>query len=320
MADLISCVRKSSGVGDPLFVVCWSLKELRFRQLWGGGLTPIEHCFEVVIELKYAQRQAAMRLLVEEMEQPTAVYSSSALSGDAGLVGGQVQAGDDRDDDQSHQHKAQKKKKKHASKEKSRQRAAPPPTAAILAPQPPSHLLRENKGGAVHLHLDSDSLARLQGVFEGVLEDPRARRLPFIWVAYIRMQLLHGHRLARAGTAKARAKDSARDSADPLTIGNDAAKRLFFRAIQACAWSKQVWMEALGPLRAAFVSPDHLDRLVARWDEGRESREVVRNRGGDDDHDDHDDDDDDEGEAMKELQGMIDVMEERGILMRAVHD
>ena len=66
----------------------------------------------------------------------------------------------------------------------------------------------------------------VQGIIEDVLlTNPMANNWDWLWIFYMRLLIL-----------------------DPVAV-----KKVYYRAIQACSWSKDVWMQCQGPLRHAFV-------------------------------------------------------------------
>ena len=71
-----------------------------------------------------------------------------------------------------------------------------------------------------------DLFNRMRSILEASFQDPRLRGLPALWRFYIAIEVFHARYVQ--------------------------AKRIFFRAVQACAWVKDLWLLALGPLRRCF--------------------------------------------------------------------
>merc|ERR1712046_376063 len=71
---------------------------------------------------------------------------------------------------------------------------------------------------------------RLRSAFERALRDDDLVRMPVVWWLYMCVEIRCGQK--------------------------DMARRVFFRAIQTCAWSKSIWMECMRSLQETMRRDD----------------------------------------------------------------
>jgi len=103
-------------------------------------------------------------------------------------------------------------------------------------------LTRANESLAGHIFAISHELSTGNAhsacaAFERALSSPVCAHHTGLWISYIR--LCHARKELRGAKDKVKDKDQSTKS---------KAKDIFYRAIQACPWSKDVFMEAFGTL------------------------------------------------------------------------
>ncbi len=97
-------------------------------------------------------------------------------------------------------------------------------------------------------HWSEDKFSRLENILERMVSNPNTSNCPYIWRIY--WMILYAHHYQSSFTFKDRIYNK-------ISYLNEA-KKVALRGIQSCGYCKALYMDMLGPLRAAFSDKELL--------------------------------------------------------------